>query len=246
MSEKATFPKALKKSLENMLHGKNPERNFIINLLRKLDEWLECSCEAVYHYLLRYYLDEYYNYHYKGDERYIVGDEYLIGEILNKREKVDIVVGPEIEPKGNDDRKRNHKKQIDVREVVEIKVGKLKDLNKFIKGNRKSDFRHYRNDICKLIRIKEKKKDVHCFLLKITHGLGEAGENEKNIGKYLEEMLNGCLHSLSESRNDQSGNKQQDRCKREEYGKYQLKLLSDGYFSSICMYHLFEVKKKEE
>jgi len=129
-----------------------------------------------------------------------------------------------------------------VKEVIEIKVGKLKDLNKFIEGNRKSDFRHYQNDICKLIRIKEKKKDVRCFLLKITHGLERIKENEEIIGEQLEKTLNKCLRLLSEDRNDQRRNKRQDKCKREEYSKYQLKLLSKGRFSPIFMYHLFEIK----
>ena len=224
MPGEATFPDAIEYAFKKIVGGQGEEQIFIRKLFLKLDEWLTCSCESVYHYILRYYLEEYYN-----KIGYSINDEELLREIITnggKRKKVDMAIGPP---------KEENVKSIEEREVVEIKMGKKKyshisnsDFNKLFKG-----------DFKKLIEIKKNKPEVRCYFLKITHDIPHSEKDRimKKLTDVYKETIVGRFEELSKFDEDFKG------YRIELVGKANYIIEAPKEKPKILAYHLWEIVK---
>ena len=183
----ATFPLALEYAFEKILKGKRQEQKFIQSLFIKLDEWLKCSCESVYHYTVRYYLEEYYKKNYEN--KYLIKDEQTIGGLLKN-----LPINNGLSNEGKDIKRRRidiailEKNGGKVKEMVEMKMGKWEHHH-----ISNSDFKkRFKRDVEKLVCMKEIKPEIRCYLLKITHVIPYSKKDkiENLTNTYRETIVN--------------------------------------------------------
>jgi len=225
--ESIDVPTALEHAFKGMINNE-----YLKDLLHKLDEWLECSCEQVYHYTLRYYLDELL------PKSVSIKDERTLNQIFinksvpkkYKKRKVDIYASMH---------------QGETEAFIEIKMGKMNNIN-----ISESNFEKlYSNDLDKLAFIKnEKGKNCRCFLLKITHDINNVKDNGKLPDKYrhingyeltYEKSYGEKAEILEKIYNEYIVNKFSN-------SKFKLKFIADSrnLENNIFIYHLWEVVEK--
>lgn len=234
------FPTALECAFKEMI-----ENNDLMKLLGKLDEWLECSCEQVYHYNLTYYLHNYY---------IDIKDEEMMKTICDEncclrenQEKKSREKNKKVGKVGKRSKVDMHIKS-DKDVFIEIKMGKMHHGVNISDA----DFKKlYLTDINKLACIKnEKSVNCRCFLLKITHDINIKDVRNKISDKYAyikDKPYIDKVRKLKEI---------YDRCivnKFSEIDKgyrclvpYKLNFIADSrnLENDVFIYHLWEVVEK--
>ena len=240
--EDIDIPAVLEQAFKEMLNN-----YYLKELLPRLDKWLECSCEQVYHYNLRYYLDKLL----PKSISIKIKDEKTLKKIC----KENCCLRENQKKKGHEKDKRvgrvgkGSKVDIHIEDkdvFIEMKMGKMHhSLN-----ISDSDFKKlYLKDINKLARIKnEKGVNCRCFLLKITHDIN-------NVPKKIQDKYPD-IKGASYADKVRKLKKIYDKCivnKFSEIDKgygclapYKLKFVADSsnLENDVFIYHLWEVVEK--
>jgi len=237
--EDIDIPAVLEQAFKEMINN-----YYLKELLHNLDKWLECSCEQVYHYNLRYYLD-------KLLPKFDIRDEKTLKEICEEN----CCLKENKKKNGHEKNKRvgrvGERSKVDIhiedKDVfIEIKMGKMHhSLNISDADFKKS----YLKDINKLACIKnEKGVNCRCFLLKITHDIN-------NVPKKIQDRYPD-IKSIPYADKVRKLKEIYDKCivnKFNEIDKsygclapYKLKFVADSsnLENNVFIYHLWEVVEK--